>query len=83
MLDDLADMGYVVAELASWVSPTSAELAQAGLTAQASLQQVAQGTSGWLGGSLGWLGGSLVVDYRVPYAQASLSQPGSASYPYP
>ena len=29
MLDDLAEMGYVVAELASWVGPTSAERAQA------------------------------------------------------
>ncbi len=29
MLDDLVDLGYVVAELAGWVGPTSAEAAQA------------------------------------------------------
>ena len=38
VLDDLAGMGYVVAELAEWVGPTSAEVAQATLAgAQAGL----------------------------------------------
>lgn len=42
VLNDLAEMGYVVAELADWVGPTSAELAQADLEVPQGVGQVPQ-----------------------------------------
>jgi len=42
VLEDLAEMGYVVAELAGWVGPTSAETAQVGGQVAQAGAQVAQ-----------------------------------------
>ena len=57
VLDDLAAMGYKVAELADWVGPTSAEFAQAAPQAAHGTLEGAQGGAQVAEGSLQQLAG--------------------------